>query len=52
MAFVVKYVYNCAENNADVFALCAEDLENDSRVVLVCAKEFAPRYYGTGIKIL
>lgn len=52
MAFVVKYVDNCAENNADVFALCAEDLENDSRVVLVCAKEFAPRYYGTGIKIL
>ena len=28
MAFVVKYVDNCAENNADVFALCAEDLEN------------------------
>ncbi len=52
MAYLVKYIGNCAENNIDIRPLYRTDLENGHRVVLVCEKQGSAQYFGDETKLI
>ena len=49
MAYIVKYIDNCARNGADIYPLFRRDLQMGDKVILVCSREFAPLYTGDDV---
>ena len=52
MAYVVKYIGNCARNGIDIRPLYQPDLKAGERVVLVCEKENSAQYFGDNVKLI
>lgn len=52
MAFVVKYIGNCAKNSVDIRPLLTEDLQTGNKILLVCEKQYGARYYGDDITVI
>ncbi len=52
MAFVVKYIGNCAKNNIDIRPLYRDDLKNGKRVILVCEKKGSAQYFGDDVRLI
>ncbi len=52
MAYIVKYIGNCARNNTDIRPLYQQDIANGHRVVLVCEKATSAQYFGDNIKLI
>lgn len=49
MAFIVKYIDNCAKNGVDVYSLCHKDIKMGDRIVLVCSEKYASMYTGDDV---
>lgn len=52
MAYIVKYIGNCARNNIDIRPLYEKDISYGNRVVLVCEKSTGTQYQTDGIKLI
>lgn len=52
MAYVIKYIGNCARNGVDIRPLYQPDLKAGQRVVLVCEKENSAQYFGDNVKLI
>lgn len=52
MAYIVKYIGNCARNNIDIRPLYEKDISYGNRVVLVCEKATADRYITEDVKLI
>ena len=52
MAYLVKYIGNCARNNIDIRPLYEDDVRNGQRVVLVCETANSAQYYSDRIKLI
>ncbi|MBR4035267.1 MAG: hypothetical protein IKJ05_00875, partial [Oscillospiraceae bacterium] len=52
MAYIVKYIGNCARNQIDIRPLIKEDILSGNKVVLVCEKQIGARYYADDITVI
>ncbi len=52
MAYVIKYIGNCARKSVDIGPLYRQDIAGGDRVILVCEKQTAAQYYSDDIKII
>lgn len=52
MAYIIKYIGNCAKHNIDIRPLYENDLAEGHRVILVCEKERSAQYYSDELKII
>lgn len=52
MAYVIKYIGNCAVKSADITPLYVSDIERGDRVILVCEKDTAGQYLSPDIKMI
>lgn len=52
MAYVIKYIGNCAARNIDIRPLYQLDIASDDRIILVCEKDRAAQYIRGDIKVI
>ncbi|MBQ8603813.1 MAG: ACT domain-containing protein [Oscillospiraceae bacterium] len=52
MAYVIKYIGNCAAKGVDIRPLYRSDLEKGEKVILVCEKKTSHQYIDDSVKII